>query len=83
MDVLVKINTDYQVVIKNIKKRLEKTWLFKKHSYICIYLLNNGWESTKLETMRTINIHMISISNWRRNSHPVAGMFIYQGGTEV
>ena len=33
--------------------------------------------------MKTINIHMISISNWRRNSHTVAGMFINQRDTEV
>ncbi len=33
--------------------------------------------------MTTINIHMISISNWRRNSRPVAGMCNCQGGTEV
>ena len=24
--------------------------------------------------MQTQNIHMISISNWRRNSHPESGM---------
>lgn len=33
--------------------------------------------------MRTINIHMISISNWRRNSHRAMGMENCEGGTEV
>lgn len=33
--------------------------------------------------MITINIHMISISNWRRNSHLDSGMCICEGGTEV
>jgi hypothetical protein len=32
--------------------------------------------------MNTINIHMISISNWRRNSHLMSGM-LNTGGTEV
>jgi hypothetical protein len=30
--------------------------------------------------MRTINIHMISISNWRRNSHRMSGMQNCEGG---
>ncbi len=33
--------------------------------------------------MRTINIHMISISNWRRNSHPESGMSNCKGGGSV
>lgn len=33
--------------------------------------------------MMTNNSHMISISNWRRNSHPVAGVFTCQGGIGV
>jgi hypothetical protein len=37
----------------------------------------------KKNKMRTINIHMISISNWRRNSHHVSGMSNCEGGTEV
>ncbi len=33
--------------------------------------------------MRTINIHIISMNNWRRNSHHKSGMFNVEGGTEV
>ncbi len=59
--------------------------------YICITFRNKGifikqrakCSHIKKNKMRTINIHMISISNWRRNSHHMSGMSNCEGGTEV
>jgi hypothetical protein len=58
--------------------------------YICItfknkgIFINNEHNAHKQKNkMRTINIHMISISNWRRNSHHMSGMSNCEGGTEV
>lgn len=58
-------------------KNKKKDFLKKSHIYKQRIKIHN------IKKMRTINIHMISISNWRRNSHRVSGMFNCEGGTEV
>ena len=37
----------------------------------------------QIKKMRNINIHIMSISNWRRNSHLNAGVFNIEGGIGV
>ena len=66
------------MVLKIIWKKIKKILAYwKTFSIFAMYLITRVLiDSQKIKKMRTINIHMISISNWRRNSHPSGqGMF--------